>query len=99
MLSRKTPARMVVFDLLIDDRGSSLLPKRLIERRRTLEGFYFKYLAQNQGLELSRATNHPAGARRWLKTMRAQLDGIVAKRLDQPYTSSERAMLKIKTIR
>ena len=31
--------------------------------------------------------------------MRGHLDGIVAKRIDEPYRSGERAMLKIKTIR
>jgi ATP-dependent DNA ligase len=31
--------------------------------------------------------------------MRGQLDGIVAKRIDQPYLPGERAMLKIKTLR
>jgi ATP-dependent DNA ligase len=31
--------------------------------------------------------------------MRGQLDGIVAKRIDQPYISGERAMVKVKNIR
>jgi len=31
--------------------------------------------------------------------MRGQLDGIVAKRIDQTYLSGERAMLKVKTLR
>jgi ATP-dependent DNA ligase len=31
--------------------------------------------------------------------MRGQLDGIVAKRIDQPYISGERAMIKVKNLR
>jgi ATP-dependent DNA ligase len=48
---------------------------------------------------LSPATNEIPIARSWLKTMRRQLDGVVAKRLDLTYLSGERAMQKIKTLR
>jgi ATP-dependent DNA ligase len=99
MLSHKHPAQLVVFDLLVDEKGSTLMSLRLEERRKALEAFHFKYLAKNKSIELSRATRDATVAQEWLNTMRGQLDGIVAKRIDQPYLSGERAMLKIKTIR
>jgi ATP-dependent DNA ligase len=53
----------------------------------------------NASVVLSKATRSPAEAQGWLTQMRGQLDGIIAKRIDQPYLSGERAMMKIKTIR
>jgi len=99
MLSHRHPAQLVVFDLLVDEKGSSLLSLSLEERRKALEAFHSKYLTRNKRIELSRMTRNIAAARGWLKTMRGQLDGIVAKRIDQPYMSGERAMRKIKSIR
>jgi ATP-dependent DNA ligase len=99
MLSRTTPARLVVFDLLVDDKGAELVSKPLEERRRRLESFYTEYLSGNEGIVLSKATRDISVARGWLASMRGQLDGIVAKRIDQPYMTGERAMQKIKTIR
>jgi ATP-dependent DNA ligase len=98
-LSHQTPAQLIVFDLLVDREGSALLSLPLQQRRKELEAFYAKYLAKNKSVELSLATHDLAVAKRWLETMRGQLDGIVAKRLDQPYMQGERAMLKVKTIR
>ncbi len=37
-----------------------------------------------------------AAARAWLAQSGGALDGVVAKRLDQPYRPGERAMLKVK---
>jgi ATP-dependent DNA ligase len=99
MLSHKHPAQLVVFDLLVDHKRSSLVAKPLGERRKALESFHGKYLAKNDSLELSQATRDLTVAKNWLKTMRGQLDGIIAKRVDQPYMPGERAMLKIKTLR
>jgi ATP-dependent DNA ligase len=98
-LSHQTPAQLIVFDLLVDQDGAALLSFPLQRRRKALETFYAKYLVKNQSVELSLATHDLAVAQRWLETMRGQLDGIVAKRLDQPYMSGERAMIKVKTIR
>ncbi len=99
MLSEKHPAQLIVFDLLADDKGSSLIELPLEKRRKALEAFSRKYLAKNKSIELSLSTRDIAVAKNWLRTMRGQLDGIVAKRLDQPYISGERAMIKVKTIR
>jgi ATP-dependent DNA ligase len=99
MLSQKHPARLVVFDLLVDEKGASLVSQSLEKRRKALETFHARYLANNKTIELSLATRDAAVAQGWLKATRGQLDGIVAKRIDQPYLSGERAMLKVKTIR
>jgi ATP-dependent DNA ligase len=99
MLSKTYPAQLVVFDLLVDEDGASLVSRPLEDRRPRLEAFHAAYLAKTGGIRLSRATRSRGVALGWLESMRGQLDGIVAKRIDQPYASGERAMLKIKTIR
>jgi ATP-dependent DNA ligase len=99
LLSRTRPARLVVFDILVDADGTSLVSRQLSERRQALEKFNAKYLAANPSVELSRWTGQREVAQGWLDSMRGQLDGIVAKRIHQPYLSGERAMLKVKTIR
>jgi ATP-dependent DNA ligase len=92
-LSQETPARYVVFDFLADPK----LP--LSQRRKHLEAFTKTNLARNKTIVLSQATQDIAEAKAWLKKLRGQLDGIVAKRIDQPYLSGERAMIKVKNIR
>ncbi len=99
MLSNKTPARFVIFDLLVDAKAVSLLDLPQAQRRAKLEAFSTEYLAKNKTIELSRATQDIDVAKGWLKTMRGQLDGIICKRSDQPYIPGERAMVKVKNIR
>jgi ATP-dependent DNA ligase len=98
-LSKETPAQIVVFDLLVDASGRSLIEQSLTQRRAALEVFAAKYLHGNPRFLLSPATADIKVARRWLKTMRGQLDGLIAKPLDAPYSSGERSMLKIKNLR
>lgn len=90
-LSVATPARLMVFDLLDDGEAIAGLP--LADRRARLEAFMGANAAP--GVALS-----PAGdlkqAKAWLKRSGGALDGVVAKRLDQPYRPGERAMLKVK---
>ena len=99
LLSRTHPAHFVVFDFLTDEKGSNLVSLPLEKRRRKLEAFHAKYFAGNESVALSRATRDLNVSKRWLKTMRGQLDGIVAKKIEQTYLSGERAMLKVKNIR
>jgi ATP-dependent DNA ligase len=80
-------------------RMDEILSKRWGPPHKALEVFHGRYLAENKTIELSLATRDAGVAKGWMKAMRGQLDGIVAKRIDQPYLSGERAMLKIKTIR
>src|SRR5579872_269006 len=98
-LSQQHPAQFVLFDLLVDDRGRSLVEQPFAKRRAALESFTTRYAKAGATFVLSPATTEVLIARGWLKTMRGQLDGVVAKRLDLTYLSGERAMQKIKTLR
>jgi len=98
-LSQQHPAQFVLFDFLVDERGRSLVNQPFSKRRATLESFTGKYLKGSVTFILSPATTDILIARGWLKTLRGQLDGVVAKRIDLTYLSGERAMQKIKTLR
>ncbi len=98
-LAKETPAQLVVFDFLVDENGQSLIAQPLRDRRASLEAFADEYLAGNGSFLLSPATTDIKVARQWLKTMRGQLDGLVAKSRSGPYASGERAMQKIKNLR
>jgi ATP-dependent DNA ligase len=92
-LSREHPATYVLFDFPADTN----LPQH--ERRKQLEAFHRRYIKDNTSFRLSPATRDLAAAKRWLKSNGGELDGIVAKRIDDPYLSGERAMVKVKNIR
>ena len=98
-LSKERPASLIVFDLLVDAKGVCLVSEPLDQRRKKLEAFEARYLTDNPSIRLSPATRDLAVAKGWLKTMRGQLDGIVAKNIDQAYLSGERAVVKVKNIR
>lgn len=98
-LAKETPARFALFDLLVDANGKSLVGEALSVRRPKLEAFAAKYLRSAPSFLLSPATQDVKVARGWLKTMRGQLDGLIAKPLHAPYASGERAMQKIKNLR
>jgi len=98
-LSKETPARFMLFDLLVDAKGQSQVGEALVVRRAKLEKFVTDYLGGNAIFLLSPATADLKVAQRWLKTMRGQLDGLIAKPLHAAYASGERAMQKIKNRR
>ena len=98
-LAKETPAQLVVFDFLVDEHGRSLVSEPLTKRREKLEAFANKYLAKNRSFLVSPATTDVKVARQWLRTMRGQLDGLVAKSRSAPYAPGERAMQKIKNLR
>ena len=96
-LAAENPAILVVFDLLADERGKSLVDVELLERRKRLERFAGRFFAGQSSLRLSPATTKLAVAKRWFKTAGGSLDGIIAKRIDLPYRAGERdGMQKIK---
>jgi ATP-dependent DNA ligase len=98
-LATATPATLVCFDLIADERGRSFADKPLEERRPALEGFAKKFF-RGDALRLSPATRDIKEARRWLQTGGGSLDGVIAKRVDVPYASGTRdAMQKIKSLR
>ena len=97
-LSKETPCVYIVFDLLVDERGRSLVELPLEERRKRLERFAKENFARNgdRNIRLSPVTGQVAVARKWFH-MGVGLDGIVAKRDDLPYQTGERTgMQKIK---
>jgi ATP-dependent DNA ligase len=96
-LSQEHPALYIVFDLLVDSRGTSLLEHELADRRERLEKFAKHFAGKERRIRLSPATTKLAAARRWFGLAGAALDGVVAKRLDLAYASGERtAMQKVK---
>jgi ATP-dependent DNA ligase len=99
-LAAAHPALLIVFDLLADDDGKSLLALPLRERRMKLKTFARENLTAKSGLRLSPATTRLATAKKWFDKVGGNLDGIIAKQIEAPYASGERnAMVKIKQIR
>ena len=99
-LAAETPATLLVFDLLVDGDGTVLIERPLSERRPALERFVAE-LGGPHGLSLSPATRDRALADRWMRELGAAgLDGVMAKRLDEPYRSGDRSgMQKVKRLR
>ena len=92
-LSAETPAMFMAFDLLAIGR-EKLAGKPLSERRARLEAMLAA--EEESALMLSPATGDRREALGWLKRTGGALDGVIAKRLDQPYQPGERAMVKVK---
>ena len=93
LLAAQSPASFVAWDLLAHgDEDLRGLP--LAERRERLEGV----LADAEPpVHLSPATRDRALAEDWFKRFEgAGFDGVMAKRLNEPYRAGERTMLKIK---
>jgi ATP-dependent DNA ligase len=89
MLSEKTPARFIAFDLLEHD-GESLLELPQEERRDRLEALVDK------PVDLTPTTRDPAEAEPWLHGA----EGVIAKQVKAPYKPGERVgMVKIKRLR
>jgi ATP-dependent DNA ligase len=96
-LSVETPAQVILFDLLVDEKGKSLVGLELVERRRDLERFARSFLKGNETLHLTPASTDITTVRKWFKAVGSGLDGVIAKRVDQPYLSGERTgMVKVK---
>ncbi|HSB88003.1 MAG TPA: ATP-dependent DNA ligase [Ilumatobacteraceae bacterium] len=95
-LSVETPASFVAFDLLAigDD---SLLDRALSERHRLLT----EHLADAAPpIYLCPSTTDAEEAKRWFSEFEgAGLDGVVAKRLGDPYTPDKRTLVKVKHLR
>ncbi|WP_411971047.1 ATP-dependent DNA ligase [Mesorhizobium sp. CA16] len=97
-LSAETPARLILFDMLVAPGGKSLLEVALTQRRTAIEDFVAQ--ANTDALQLSPCTTSFATARRWLEGAgHGSTDGVVAKRLNDPYQPGERAMIKVKRLR
>jgi ATP-dependent DNA ligase len=97
-LAHETPAFLILFDALALPGRPDLTKSPLSERRAALEEAYAA-AAGNPFLRLSPFTRRRAEAQRWLDKAGGAIDGVVAKRVDQPYQPGERAMLKVKRMR
>ena len=99
-LSESTPATLMCFDLLVNEKGESLVQLPLAERRKKLEKF-LPSKSSSGIIRLSPASLDPGQAKKWMRELATMgLDGIIAKKLDEPYRSGERtAMIKVKRIR
>src|SRR5579883_966281 len=96
-LAKEHPALFIVFDLLANDKGTSLLDVPLAERRSLLEKFSSRCFDGSGWIHLSPATMQLSIAKQWFQKVGVDLDGVVAKRADLPYQSGTRAgMQKIK---
>ncbi len=99
-LSVETPAQLVVFDLLVDAEGESLVAVPLGRRRPHTEEFSRRFLGENRTIRLSPATTEMKTVLEWFEKVGSGLDGIMAKRVDKAYMSGERTgMVKVKNKR
>jgi ATP-dependent DNA ligase len=92
LLAAEKPSSFVAFDLLAEgDRDLRGAPME--ERRRRLEDA----VRPSRRVLLTPATRDRALAEDWFRRFEgAGLDGVVAKRLDDPYQPGKRAMVKVK---
>ena len=93
LLSEQSPASYVAWDLLaIGDEDLRRAP--LAQRRERLERSLADAAAP---VHLSPATRDRSLAENWFRRFEgAGLDGVMAKRLDEPYRAGERTMIKVK---
>ena len=99
-LAAAHPALFIVFDLLADAAGQSLLASPLRDRRGQLEAFASANLKAKSPVRLSPATTDLKQAKKWFDKTGGDLDGVIAKLIDAPYASGERtAVMKVKQIR
>jgi ATP-dependent DNA ligase len=99
-LSVDTPASLIVFDLLVDAKGRSLVSLPLTERRPALEEFVAANVAKDSAIRLSPATTKMVTVTKWFRSVGGGLDGVIAKRLDVAYLAGTRdGMQKMKNMR
>ena len=92
-LAAETPAMFMAFDCLA--LGKQMLASSPLRVRRAK----LELVLENERdpmLLLSQATEDRDKALAWLDQTGGALDGVIAKQLDQPYQSGERAMVKVK---
>ena len=97
-LAAEHPAMLIVFDLLVDEKGTSLVKEPLQRATAGARGVSRRaYLAGAGAVRLSPATTQERTVKRWYASVGSALDGVIAKRLDLPYQTGERTgMQKLK---
>jgi ATP-dependent DNA ligase len=100
LLSTGSPASLIVFDLLVDAKGKSLVARPLAERRPALEAFVAAEVPSSLRIRLSPATTKMATVKQWFRSVGGGLDGVIAKQRELPYQSGTRdGMRKMKSMR
>ena len=95
-LAEATPAHYFAFDLLAW-KGKSLVKQPIEKRRAQLEKLV-PLIGNDSLIQISPATTDRAVAQRWFKT--PGLEGVMAKKLGEPYHSGDRAgMVKVKHLK
>ena len=97
-LAAETPALLVLFDCLAAGSAGPMLGALLAERRAALDRVMTGFVRADR-VRLSPFTRDRRQAGRWLERAHGALDGVIAKRLDKPYATGKRDMLKVKTHR
>ena len=91
-LAAETPASYIAFDLLAED-AAVLLERPLRDRRAAL----LQAVRPRPPVYLTPSTTDTRVAADWFARFEgAGLDGVVAKRLDDPYQQDKRALVKVK---
>lgn len=104
-LAREIPAQILAFDLLVEPSrgagGAKLIATQPIEKRRERLERFFEGIGGDSGFLLTPATTDRDVASEWFEQWgEAGLDGIIAKRLGEPYHSGDReGMVKVKHFR
>lgn len=99
-LAAESPASLIVFDLLVDAKGKSLVARPLAERRPALEAFIAAEVPSALRIRLSPATTKMATVKQWFRSVGGGLDGVIAKQRELPYQSGTRdGMRKMKSMR
>jgi len=96
MLAEQSPASFVAFDCLAEG-ADDLRASPFAERRARLDRLVAQAPAS---VRLTPSTTDPSVARHWFDAFEgAGLDGVIAKRADEPYAPGKRTMAKIKHAR
>lgn len=99
-LAKEFPATYLIFDMLVDDKGDATYTLLLERRRALLEAFAAKYFKKTGPFRLSPATLDRDVVQGWFEESGTDMDGVIAKRLDVPYSSGDRCgMIKVKNLR
>lgn len=94
-LAKEIPAAVVLWDLLADG-ASDLRASPFAERRERL----VQRVRASERVQVTPNTEDRQRAEDWFTRFEgAGLDGVMAKRLDQPYQPGKRAMVKVKHVR
>jgi ATP-dependent DNA ligase len=100
-LASDTPATFIAFDLLYDSsKETAFMSRPLVDRRTHLERF-FSSIPNNPLIQLSPVSRDRIIAARWFNELGAYgLDGIMAKKIHEPYHAGDRqAMMKVKHVK